>query len=340
MSTARRARVTTVTRDSDDTDRARPAVGQSGWRRRQLRRRDEVPLPRAAAGAARSAPADARVELEGPGRRRHSPRSCATTASFWRPTATSAARTRGFSGCCTSSGASRADHAGRTVRRRRAAAARRLQEAMLAGIARRRPRAASATTARRRRRPARALPWLYATQLLDGSGPNQRGKYKSAYMLEPFPSDQIDDDVASSDAAGTPTRKALVQVDSYGCQVNAVARGDRGAAALVDHEAPVPDLLDRSGRRRGQPRAGSTTSTRRCTARTGPCPTAHGRLLRQLSRRRPPRLAAPVLQGSYEAFSASSSAGIRQRLSPPPVDRAAPRADLSAMVVEDTTIVL
>ena len=33
----------------------------------------------------------------------------------------------------------------------------------------------------------RRLPWLYATQTLNGTGPNQRGKYKSAYMLEPFP---------------------------------------------------------------------------------------------------------------------------------------------------------
>ena len=34
----------------------------------------------------------------------------------------------------------------------------------------------------------RRLPWLYATQTLNGTGPNQRGKYKSAYMIEPFPS--------------------------------------------------------------------------------------------------------------------------------------------------------
>ena len=35
------------------------------------------------------------------------------------------------------------------------------------------------------------LPWLYATQTLDGSGANQRGKYKSAYMKEPLPESQI-----------------------------------------------------------------------------------------------------------------------------------------------------
>jgi hypothetical protein len=66
------------------------------------------------------------------------------------------------------------------------------------------------------------LPWLYATQTMDGSGANQRGKYKSAYMIEPFPQRQIEvmwrflsDDFANS--------QALLQVDSYGCRINAVA---------------------------------------------------------------------------------------------------------------------
>jgi len=69
----------------------------------------------------------------------------------------------------------------------------------------------------------RRLPWLYATQLLDGSGPNQRGKYKSAYMLEPFPQDQVDTMYAALSDPQHPNTQALVQVDSYGCQVNAVA---------------------------------------------------------------------------------------------------------------------
>lgn len=66
------------------------------------------------------------------------------------------------------------------------------------------------------------LPWLYATQTFDGSGPNQRGKYKSAYMTKPFPQSQIDvmwkyltDDFGN--------RQALLQVDSYGCEINRVA---------------------------------------------------------------------------------------------------------------------
>jgi FAD/FMN-containing dehydrogenase len=65
------------------------------------------------------------------------------------------------------------------------------------------------------------LPWLYATQSLDQSGPNRRGKYKSAYMNEPFPQGQVDsmwrfltDDLDNG--------QALIQVDSYGGAVNAL----------------------------------------------------------------------------------------------------------------------
>jgi FAD/FMN-containing dehydrogenase len=69
------------------------------------------------------------------------------------------------------------------------------------------------------------MPWLFATQTLNGSGPNQRGKYKSAYMVAPFPDRQIS---AIWDALTKPSHanpQALLQVDSYGCQVNAVATG-------------------------------------------------------------------------------------------------------------------
>jgi FAD/FMN-containing dehydrogenase len=65
------------------------------------------------------------------------------------------------------------------------------------------------------------LPWLYATQTMDGSGPNQRGKYKSAYMIEPFPAKQIEVMWKYlSDDFSNP--QALLQVDSYGCRINAV----------------------------------------------------------------------------------------------------------------------
>jgi FAD/FMN-containing dehydrogenase len=66
------------------------------------------------------------------------------------------------------------------------------------------------------------LPWLYATQSLDQSGPNRRGKYKSAYMNEPFPKDQIAT-MWRCLTDGLNNSQALVQVDSYGGAVNALA---------------------------------------------------------------------------------------------------------------------
>jgi FAD/FMN-containing dehydrogenase len=68
-----------------------------------------------------------------------------------------------------------------------------------------------------------SLPWLQATQWLNGSGKNQRGKYKSAYMKTAFPENQIR---AIHGALTDPhynNPQALLQIDSYGCRVNAVA---------------------------------------------------------------------------------------------------------------------
>jgi FAD/FMN-containing dehydrogenase len=75
---------------------------------------------------------------------------------------------------------------------------------------------------------ARKIPWLEATQTLNGSGPNQRGKYKSAYMKKGFPESQYPTiwkwlTVESDQYPANP--QALLQVDSYGCQINAVAPG-------------------------------------------------------------------------------------------------------------------
>jgi len=76
---------------------------------------------------------------------------------------------------------------------------------------------------------ARTLPWLFATQNFNGSGPNQRGKYKSSYMLTAFPDDQIEAMWQSLTDPVHPNAQALVQIDSYGCQVNAV---DPAATAI------------------------------------------------------------------------------------------------------------
>lgn len=73
---------------------------------------------------------------------------------------------------------------------------------------------------------ARRMPWLEVTQSLNGSGANQRGKYKSAYMKKGFPDSQLETiwkwlTVESSEYP--PNSQALVQVDSYGCKINDVA---------------------------------------------------------------------------------------------------------------------
>lgn len=68
-----------------------------------------------------------------------------------------------------------------------------------------------------------AMPWLYATQTLDGSGPNQRGKYKSAYMTQQFPDSQIQTIYSWLTDSCYANSQALLQVDSYGCTINSVA---------------------------------------------------------------------------------------------------------------------
>jgi hypothetical protein len=50
-----------------------------------------------------------------------------------------------------------------------------------------------------------------------------RAKYKSAYMIEPFPGDQIECMWRYLSAPEDPNPASLLQIDSYGCQVNAVA---------------------------------------------------------------------------------------------------------------------
>jgi FAD/FMN-containing dehydrogenase len=70
------------------------------------------------------------------------------------------------------------------------------------------------------------MPWLFATQQINGMGGNRRGKYKSAYMIEPFPDRQIEEIWQHLAAPLHPNPLALLQVDSYGCQVNCVKPED------------------------------------------------------------------------------------------------------------------
>jgi len=66
------------------------------------------------------------------------------------------------------------------------------------------------------------LPWLEATRNSSGSGPEQRGKYKSSYMLEPFPDAQIDVMLEYFLHSNFSNPQAVLGIDGYGCQINAV----------------------------------------------------------------------------------------------------------------------
>lgn len=75
---------------------------------------------------------------------------------------------------------------------------------------------------------AQHLTYLEALQTLNGSGPNQFGKYKSAYMKQAFPSDQLDAihhwlQVVPKGLQPDEMKQSLLQVDSYGGAINRVA---------------------------------------------------------------------------------------------------------------------
>jgi len=73
-----------------------------------------------------------------------------------------------------------------------------------------------------------AYTFYEAVQLLNGSGPNQRGKYKSAYMRKAFPGNQVAAIykwLTTVPAGLTPAdmTQSLLQVDTYGGQINTIA---------------------------------------------------------------------------------------------------------------------
>ncbi|MBH1934218.1 FAD-binding protein [Streptomyces sp. AV19] len=74
----------------------------------------------------------------------------------------------------------------------------------------------------------RRMPWFQATQTLNGSGENQRGKYKSAYHRRPFEPEQIGTlyHWLTKEVPGADMSKTLVQADSYGCRINVPEPGD------------------------------------------------------------------------------------------------------------------
>lgn len=70
----------------------------------------------------------------------------------------------------------------------------------------------------------RQMPWFQETMQVNGSGPNQRGKYKSAYHRKPFTGPQIEAmwNWLTRDEPGVDLTQTLLQIDSYGCRGNAV----------------------------------------------------------------------------------------------------------------------
>lgn len=67
------------------------------------------------------------------------------------------------------------------------------------------------------------MPWLFATQTLNGSGNPRRGKYKSAHMIGNFTTAECRAIWENLRQSGFQNDQALLQVDSYGGQVNAVS---------------------------------------------------------------------------------------------------------------------
>jgi FAD/FMN-containing dehydrogenase len=77
---------------------------------------------------------------------------------------------------------------------------------------------------------AQHLTYLEALQTLNGSGPNQFGKYKSAYMKKAFPPEQaasiyqwLHTTPKNADGDDWDMSQCLLQVDSYGGAINRVA---------------------------------------------------------------------------------------------------------------------
>lgn len=95
----------------------------------------------------------------------------------------------------------------------------------------------------------RSLPWLYAMQTYNGVGPNEYSKYKSAYMRKPFPAAQIATMWKYLANPATPNSNALVQVEPYGGQINAVdpaatAVAQRSSIMLLQYQTYWTDPAD------------------------------------------------------------------------------------------------
>ncbi len=116
----------------------------------------------------------------------------------------------------------------------------------------------------------RCLPWLYATQLLDGSGPNQRGKYKSAYMRRPFPTSRSRSSTTRCPHRRTPTaRRSCRSIPTAARSTPPLGRERRSgavfgvAAAEIERAARAPaPCHGRSADAAGPPRHVASTARR------------------------------------------------------------------------------
>ncbi|MGE8098139.1 BBE domain-containing protein [Pseudomonas fluorescens] len=76
--------------------------------------------------------------------------------------------------------------------------------------------------------PGLLMDWFYITQMINASGNNQRGKYKSAYQVDNFTDAECDafyDNLSVPSTDGTFSQ-SLVQIDSYGGKINSLGQGD------------------------------------------------------------------------------------------------------------------
>src|SRR5579863_8970303 len=86
----------------------------------------------------------------------------------------------------------------------------------------------------------RELDWLYATQMFNGSGNNQRGKYKSSYMKDLFTQAEADalfKYLHDEQATNPDFNQSLVQIDSYGGAIN---YGPIGMTGFDPKDTAVP----------------------------------------------------------------------------------------------------
>jgi FAD/FMN-containing dehydrogenase len=78
--------------------------------------------------------------------------------------------------------------------------------------------------------PPRFMPWIQATQTLNGSGENRRGKYKSAYHRTSFTLNHIQNFYKHLHSQNYTNPDALLQIDSYGCAINKIKSGNTAVA--------------------------------------------------------------------------------------------------------------